>query len=359
MNAPKGLGAGGGAGAIVPNPIRTVDSAWTLRDRLGALAVRFALGRMSYRVEPGLYALEKPDPAAPVFVTANYKLTFDRVRRALRGRNAWLLVLDTHGINVWCAAGKGTFSTAELCRRIAQTGLAQVVSHRRLILPQLGAVGVAAHQVAAATGFTVVYGPVRAEDIPAWLGAGRKKSPAMRTVRFDFLDRLILVPVEIREALRYAPVLLAVAAGLALIRGRGWTPTGPALVAGYATEFFGAILVSAVLVPALLPALPGRAFSVKGAITGIIWAFVMVWAGAGDPTAGWLSAFHGGFTTAGALLVIVALAAYVALNFTGATVFTSQSGTMLETKTVLPIIILGSVAGLMLQVIGAVRGEWP
>jgi hypothetical protein len=39
---------------------------------------------------------------------------------------------DTKGINVWCAAWKGTFGTEELIRRIETSGLAAVVSHRTL-----------------------------------------------------------------------------------------------------------------------------------------------------------------------------------------------------------------------------------
>ena len=93
---------------------------------------------------------------SPVVVTANYKMTFDLVRRDLAGLDAWLLVLDTKGINVWCAAGKGTFGSDELLARLAATRLAEVVNHRRLILPQYGAVGVAAHTVRQKSGFTVV-----------------------------------------------------------------------------------------------------------------------------------------------------------------------------------------------------------
>jgi CO dehydrogenase/acetyl-CoA synthase gamma subunit (corrinoid Fe-S protein) len=70
-------------------------------------------------------------------------------------------VLDTQGINVWCAAGKGTFGTDELVHRIEATQLHDVVRHRVLILPQLGAPGVAAHDVKKRSGFTIEYGPVR------------------------------------------------------------------------------------------------------------------------------------------------------------------------------------------------------
>jgi len=65
--------------------------------------------RMSYAISPGLYAVGNPTKESDVFVSANYKLSFDVLRRELKGFNAWILVLDTKGINVWCAAGKGTF----------------------------------------------------------------------------------------------------------------------------------------------------------------------------------------------------------------------------------------------------------
>ena len=78
---------------------------------------------MHYTVEPGLYAVGKPDERSPVLVTANYKLSFDKLRNELTGRNVWILVLDTKGINVWCSAGKGTFGTMELVGRIESTGL--------------------------------------------------------------------------------------------------------------------------------------------------------------------------------------------------------------------------------------------
>jgi len=78
-----------------------------------------------------------PVNTLPVLVTANFKMSFDRLRNALPGRDAWILVLDTKGVNVWCAAGKGTFGTSELVARITACGLNQIVSHREVVLPQL------------------------------------------------------------------------------------------------------------------------------------------------------------------------------------------------------------------------------
>ncbi len=141
-------------------------------DRLGSWKVRWAIGRMKYTVEPGLYGVGEPTADSPVFVTANYKMSFDRLRRALTGRDGWILVLDTKGINVWCAAGKGTFGTEELVGRIEDVGLGDIIAHKKLIVPQLGATGVSAHAVKRQSGFQVLYGLVRTEDLPALLDGG-------------------------------------------------------------------------------------------------------------------------------------------------------------------------------------------
>lgn len=128
-------------------------------DRLGHWKARWGIGRMKYVVEPGLYAIGNPDGNSPVFVSANYKMSFDRLRSQLDGRDGWILVLDTKGINVWCAAGKGTFGTDELVKRIEAVKLDRIVNHRTLIVPQLGATGVSAHEVKQQSDFRVVYGP--------------------------------------------------------------------------------------------------------------------------------------------------------------------------------------------------------
>jgi CO dehydrogenase/acetyl-CoA synthase gamma subunit (corrinoid Fe-S protein) len=90
------------------------------------------------------------------------------------------MVIDTRGVNVWCSAGKGTFCADEVVRRIEVVRLPEVVSDRRLILPQLSAAGVAAHEVRKRSGFHVVFGPVRAEDLPAFLADGMRATPEMR-----------------------------------------------------------------------------------------------------------------------------------------------------------------------------------
>ena len=146
-----------------------------------------------------------------MLVTANYKMSYDLVRQSLSGRNCWLLVLETYGINVWCAAGKGTFGTGELVRRVTSSGLAKVVSHRRLILPILGAPGVSAHQVARRCGFVVSYAAIRAADLPGYLDNGMLTTPGMRQLTFTLYERLVLIPVEIVLALKSIAVIGSVA----------------------------------------------------------------------------------------------------------------------------------------------------
>jgi hypothetical protein len=199
-------------------PVPSVATTLTAADRFGGALVRWRFRRSTYRVDPGLYAIGSPDEQSPVLATANYKLTFDLVRRTLEGRDAWLLVLDTRGINVWCAAGKGTFGTDELVRRLEASQVASVVAHGTVVVPQLGATGVSAPLVRRLSGFRVAWGPVRALDLPAFMDGEMRATPEMRRVRFPLRDRLVLVPVEFVGALGLAAL---VALGSALVGGIG------------------------------------------------------------------------------------------------------------------------------------------
>src|SRR5574340_336854 len=198
-----------------------ISTELTFADHVGAWKARWGIGRMKYMVPPGLYAIGSPNPESPVMVTANYKMSYDIIRNTLKGRNCWLLVLETYGINVWCAAGKGSFGTEELIRRIGVSGLAKAVSHRQLVLPILGAPGVAAHEVTKRTGFKVRYATIRADDLPKYLDNGMVTTPAMREITFTVKERLVLIPVELVEAFKpTALVAAAIFVILTLLWGR-------------------------------------------------------------------------------------------------------------------------------------------
>jgi acetyl-CoA decarbonylase/synthase complex subunit gamma len=290
---------------------------------------------MSYLVPPGLYAIGSPTPRDPVLVTANYKMSYDLVRRELAGRNLWLLVLETFGINVWCAAGKGTFGTRELEQRIAQVKLEEVVSHRTLILPQLGAPGVSAPEVKKDTGWIVKYGPVRAQDIPAYLDAGSRKDAAMREVHFRLPDRMAVAPVELMQAW---PVLAAILLGSAL--------AGLPLSSGYGARFFsffiplaGGLLVAVFGFPALLPYLPFKAFALKGAVLGLAWTVASVVVLGASMLFG-----------AGLVLLVTPIVAFIAMNFTGSSTFTSQPGAAMEVRRGILPIAASAVLGIGLSI---------
>jgi len=331
--------------------VHPTTSSLTARNHWDHFLARLGINRSGRRVEPGLYALGNPTPESPVFVSANYTLSFDALRSALAGIDGYILVLDTEGINVWCAAGKGTFGTDELVRRTESTRLREVVRHRVMILPQLGASGVTAHEVKKRSGFEVEYGPVRAADLPEYLKTHRA-TPEMRRVRFALRDRLILIPVELVYV--FLPVLL-IAGAVAILSM--WLPR---VDVDYAFLFglVAAVLAGVALLPILLPWIPTRDFSSKGFIlgglVGLPLAMTAFLSNAGGP--GWLQ-------VGGALPHLLALppvTAYLALNFTGSTTFTSRSGVRREIFTYVPIMAwmfgIGIVLGIVLFLITLVGG---
>jgi len=320
----------GGCTSAFEQEVRTTDSTITTADRLDHLKARFGLNRMGHRVEPGLYRLGNPTPDSPVFVSANYTLSFDALRSALAGHDGYILVLDTKGINVWCAAGKGTLGTDEIVRRVAATNLASVVQHRTLIVPQLGAPGVSAHEVLRRSGFKVEYGPVRAGDLPAFLKAG-KATEEMRRVRFTVSDRIVLTPMELVHA-----ALPTVVGAVVLYLLFGLPAALGAIVA---------VLGGTVLFPVLLPFIPTRDFSTKGLILGAVVAFpfsaAFFW---GPAVPGWPNVL----AALVPLLMMPPVTAYLALNFTGSTPFTSRTGVKKEISRYVPFMATLLVSGIAL-----------
>lgn len=349
--------------------IPIVSTNWNFRDRMGAVKVRWLIGRNNYRVEPGLYGVGNPTDSSDVFVSANYKLSFDYLRKNLDGLDAWILVLDTKGVNVWCAAGKGTFGTQELVNKIRSTHLDRIISHRKLIVPQLGATGVSAYKVKELTtrdfkeenlaepplpydfkdidkgfkvnrGYQVIFGPVRAADIKLFLQNNYKTTEEMRKVAFSFTDRLKLIPVDLVYA-RYR--LLAAFAVIFLISAL--SPEGilfkqmlekgiPAI-----SKITMAYVTGIVITPLFLPYIPVRMFAFKGLISGIILGlFLFVFSMMGNTILEILSWF----------LLLSGISSFMAMNFTGASTFTSLTGVKKEMRTFVPIQISFAGFGLIM-----------
>jgi len=321
--------------------IRRVKTRLEFQDTLGAIKARLGINRDNYKVSPGLYAVGQPDAQSPVLVTANYKLTFDALRKELPDQNLWILVLDTKGINVWCAAGKGTFGTQELVQRINQVQLAKIIAHRTLILPQLGAPGVSAHAIKQRTGFSVVYGPVRAADISRFLRNNLKATGEMRTVHFTLKDRLTVIPVEFKLSLKLFPLFFALLLVFNLVQP-GEVHAAEVLVQTLYNfiPYMIALALGTLGIAVLLPYIPLRSFALKGLLLGLPWAALVV-------------KYHGTFYFPGSPLIaaanvlfLTAITSFLALNFTGSTTYTSLSGVQKETIISVPVIILAALVGL-------------
>lgn len=327
----------------IPEPFTTLKGApltsrWSFNDYLGAFLARISSTRNDYRIEPGLYAFGSPDENSEVLVSCNYKYSFDLLRKNLADKKFWILVLDTKGINVWCAAGKGTFGTKELISRIEKTGLVMRTAHRRLIVPQLGAVGVAAHEVKKATGFRVSYGPADVRDLLEYLDTGKKATEKMRRVRFNWYDRLLLVPMEFIPALKHY-VKYALAALLIFgLQQEGFLFSHMISAGGlYLGAGLLAVMAGAVISPLFLPVLPFRSFAAKGAIAGMVVAIAFIYLLATSPVFSALA--HNFWFFAFALAFIPAVSSFYALQFTGASAYTNMSGVYKEHKYALPFYI--------------------
>jgi hypothetical protein len=335
-----------GSLTVNEHTVPIVDAKLGIKDILGTIMVRWGINRDNYRVNPGLYAIGNPGSSSDVFVSANYKLSFDSLRKNLAGLDGWILVLDTKGVNVWCAAGKGTFSTKELVRRIKEVFLDKVVNHRRVIVPQLGATGVAAHIVKEESGFNVHYGPVRAEDISGFIEAGYRATKEMRKITFKLTDRAKLIPNDFVYGKLYLIPAIIVILLLTLIDNHDFS-NGNYVKEGLKgiINIFLAYCSGIAVTPLLLPYLPFRRFALKGFSAGILLSVILFSLNMlGDSIIVTISWF----------LILSSISSFLAMNFTGSSTFTSLSGVKKEMKTAVPAQIGFAATGIILMIIGKI-----
>lgn len=325
-------------------PVNILTTELKSIDKIHNIGVRLGIGRNDYKVPSGIYAIGSPNEESPVLVTANYKLTVDKLRKEIHGLNLWLLIVDTKGVNVWCAAGKGTFSTEEIIYRIQKFKLKRLVTHNQIILPQLGAPGVSGHQIAKYTGFKVIYGPVYAKDIKEFLINNCKATEEMRRINFSLSERMVVSPLETLIGIKYLPFIFIFFVFMELIQNdfsqaleNGLLNTIPYAIA---------IIIGTILVPMLLPILPFRAFSMKGLVLGGIWSVVVI---------KYSNVFYYDnniILNISNSLLLTSIISFLALNFTGSTTFTSLSGVKKETLIAVPVILTSALVGVVLMIIG-------
>ena len=231
------------------------------------------------------------------------------------------------------------------------TQLSQVVNHKRIIVPQLGAVGVSGYKVSKATGFKVYFGPVQAKDISKFIEAGYKAGPEMRTINFPIMDRLVLTPMEINPAMKKFPIFAVV-----VLLIFGLQPLGiffkDALQGGLPFLAMGlvAILSGTLLTPVLLPFIPFRSFAVKGWIVGMATTLFLIKT----------TAILGEVNAPLSILTCIffpMFSSYWALQFTGSTTYTGMSGVKKEMKIAIPVYIGSLVVSVILAILYKMK-QW-
>jgi acetyl-CoA decarbonylase/synthase complex subunit gamma len=119
---------------------------------------------------PGLYPINDPRPDDPVLVTTNFSITYFSVANEVEGsgNRAWLLVTDSEGMSVLTAWAAGKFDADRIAKIVKETGIAEKVSRKRIILP--GYVAVMSGDVEdKLPGWEVRVGPREAVDITNYM----------------------------------------------------------------------------------------------------------------------------------------------------------------------------------------------
>jgi len=250
--------------------------------------------------------------------------------------------------------GKRTFCAQEVVQKVRASALVTLAPGAPLVLPQLSASGVNANELRTLTGRRVVFGPVRARDIPAFLAAGLKKTAAMRRASFTLSERAVLIPVELVHSGPLYLASLAVSLALAL-------PADPHVTIRwffYAAWLSSSLTLGAAGFPLFLPLLPGRFFSVRSilpftvlsVIAAVCAHLILPAAVAIEPSRAFLYLIP----TIAAFLLSGAAVAYLAMNFTGSSTFTNQKGVEREVSRSLPVITGTAAIGMIMALVWAV-----
>jgi len=297
----------------LPEPA-VLSGGWGLSDWVESFFLWLSSHLLKVPFRPGLYRIGRPGPEAPLLATSNYRLTVNLVRKHLAGRDAWLLVNDTRGVNVWCSAGEGTFSAAEIALTLAASRADRFVSHRQLILPKLCLNGVNRREVKERSGFRALIGPVYARDLPAYLDHSYEKTEVMEQVHFNFWDRMwIGVPFTL--------LLVLVPGVLALGLGRWIRPTLPLWFA-----------LAGMLIAVSYTWLPTRRHLVKGLILGALLA------AAGGVYLFWQQA--PGIRIGRSMALLLALELFVTADFSGSTPVSNRTLVEQEFKWIYIILVI-------------------
>ncbi len=308
----------GGSWQYADNHPKQLSLTWL--DYLKAMISWFDAFKRTYVLEPGLYYTgEAHDKTTPILVTANYRLTLFTILRKLKGMNVRILVIDTDGINVWCASGKQKFNTAEIMKQVNRYEKETLTDDKRpaLILPKLSLSGVDIKALRQA-GVKPIIGPVYAKQLPEYLTHPPLKDQKNDIIQFGFLSRLFTWLPGFVQFCWYFLLVVIIAKTLMIELQTWW--------------ILGLVGVIVTVYPLLFPRIPGKQFAVKG-----IWLALVMTAGIGASfLLGLISAFHLSTLT----IFTFATSLFFGLSYTGNSAVSNYTMVRKETARYLPPIVV-------------------
>lgn len=149
----------------------------------------FFLRYVPLPVHPGLRALGTPNKQSPVLVTCNNFVTVSRVVNALATRNAYLMILNSGGMDFGSALEAGTVSPENVGAALMSSRLQDKVAVRQVIVPGFCQATWEGAQFEESWGWKLVYGPRDSPDLASFIDKGTL-TPQMQTPRFDAAERI-------------------------------------------------------------------------------------------------------------------------------------------------------------------------
>jgi acetyl-CoA decarbonylase/synthase complex subunit gamma len=122
------------------------------------------------QVEGGIYPVGEPKEDSPVYVSTNFSLTYFMLSSEIdaSGEPAWMVIVDAEGMSVLTAWSAGKFGGELVGKAVLESGIADRIKHRKVIIPGYVAV-IKGEMEDALPGWEVLVGPQEASDIPAYV----------------------------------------------------------------------------------------------------------------------------------------------------------------------------------------------
>jgi acetyl-CoA decarbonylase/synthase complex subunit gamma len=122
------------------------------------------------QVTQDIYQVGEPSADAPLMITTNFSLTYFIVLGEVENSKvpSWLAVMDVEGLSVLTAWAAGKFTASKIAQFINESGVADKISHKELIIPGYVAVLSGALEDKL-PGWKITVGPREANALPAFL----------------------------------------------------------------------------------------------------------------------------------------------------------------------------------------------